>query len=202
MVDNNQKPGPRERILEKACDLFYIQGFKGTGINQVIEESGVAKASFYKYFPSKDDLLLAYLQRLSEVEAEDFWSDVRKQESPHDRFYAPLDLLEPWLYESQFRGCPFQNAIAEIAPPNVDVFEIVRTHHEKECAAFKKLSEEYFATLPGYEDVDCESFAETYLVIFEGAIATSCGYRDTWPLEKAKQSVKEHVARLAPKVQA
>ena len=52
----------KDRILEKAQDLFYTQGFQNTGINQIIEESGTAKASFYQYFKSKDDLALSYLK--------------------------------------------------------------------------------------------------------------------------------------------
>lgn len=52
----------KERIIFKALELFYIQGVHNTGINQIIDESGVAKASFYQYFPSKDDLILACIE--------------------------------------------------------------------------------------------------------------------------------------------
>jgi AcrR family transcriptional regulator len=59
---------PRERIMSVAADLFYKQGYRATGVNEVIEKSGVAKATFYSHFPSKDDLALAYLRQLKDIE--------------------------------------------------------------------------------------------------------------------------------------
>ncbi len=57
----------RERIVQTALDLFYRQGYLATGINQVIAEAGVSKNTFYYYFPSKEDLCLAYLQERHKV---------------------------------------------------------------------------------------------------------------------------------------
>jgi len=57
-----QSGSPAERILDVASDLFYRQGYRATGINEVIKESGVAKATFYNHFPTKDDLCYAYLE--------------------------------------------------------------------------------------------------------------------------------------------
>ena len=67
MRDKNMSGGPRERILETAQNLFIHQGFRSTGINQIIKEAKVARASFYDHFPSKDDLGLAYLQGVQEM---------------------------------------------------------------------------------------------------------------------------------------
>ncbi|MGB5338112.1 MAG: TetR/AcrR family transcriptional regulator, partial [Gammaproteobacteria bacterium] len=65
---SKSSPPARARILETASDLFAAQGYRATGVNEVIEKSGVAKATFYNHFPSKDELCLAYLKTRNDFE--------------------------------------------------------------------------------------------------------------------------------------
>ncbi|MCB0360551.1 MAG: TetR/AcrR family transcriptional regulator, partial [Bdellovibrionales bacterium] len=69
-------------------------------MNQIIEESGVAKATFYSHFPAKDDLCLAYLEGMRSQEEELVRSEMSKRKTPLSRYMAPIEILEPWLRET------------------------------------------------------------------------------------------------------
>ncbi|MCK1382857.1 TetR/AcrR family transcriptional regulator [Bradyrhizobium sp. 21] len=108
---------PRERILKTASDLFYRFSINSVGIDRIIAESGVAKMTFYKHFPSKADLIATYLRYKSAV-----WfqmlstSTERAGLSPLERVLAVFDALEQPLLAPSFRGCPFAKGMAEFGP--------------------------------------------------------------------------------------
>jgi AcrR family transcriptional regulator len=114
-VERARMPGPlaRQRLLDAADDLFYEQGIHAVGIERVLKESGVARSSLYQVFPSKDDLVVAYLRERSE------WGRRRVEEAladvtdPNDRLLMVFRCLARWMTSEQFRGCPFINAAAE-----------------------------------------------------------------------------------------
>jgi AcrR family transcriptional regulator len=104
----------RQRILDAASELFYQHGIRATGINTIISHSGVAKATFFKHFPAKNDLVLAWL----ELPASRWFDGIRteldgKPEPPASRLLAFFDLLGEWFERDDFRGSAFQNAAAE-----------------------------------------------------------------------------------------
>lgn len=196
MNSPKKKDGPRQRIIDTACDLFYRQGYRATGINQVIKESGVAKASFYDHFPSKADLLYEYVCEMSRVDMEELREEVAKLDTPEKRFYAPFKFLVPWFERTNFRGCPFQNAIAEIPPEDGQVQEVVRQHRQLEKQFFSELAQDYLVDECGSATVNCEDLAEIYLVMFEGAVATAGSCRDLWPIDKAIKTMKQFVSQF------
>jgi AcrR family transcriptional regulator len=108
---------PRERILKTASDLFYRFSINSVGIDRIIAESGVAKMTFYKHFPSKADLIATYLRYKSVV-----WFQMlstateRAGLSPLERVLAVFDALEEPLLAPSFRGCPFVKGLAEFGP--------------------------------------------------------------------------------------
>ncbi|MCK1390172.1 TetR/AcrR family transcriptional regulator [Bradyrhizobium sp. 1] len=120
-VDVDSQPldvlAPRERILKTASDLFYRFSINSVGIDRIIAESGVAKMTFYKHFPSKADLIATYLRYKSAV-----WfqmlstSTGRAGLSPLERVLAVFDALEQPLLAPSFRGCPFAKGMAEFGP--------------------------------------------------------------------------------------
>jgi AcrR family transcriptional regulator len=187
MVNTISNQSPRERILATSMDLFYRQGFTSTGINQIIAEAGVAKASFYDHFPSKEDLLVAYAAEMARIEIAAIREDVMKQPSARSRFFGPLTLLPEWLESTQYRGCPFQNVMAEAPPHATAVWEVARQHRESLRTLFVELALALKNSEPEMRHLQPESVATTYLVVFEGAIALCVAYRDAWPVEQAKQ---------------
>jgi AcrR family transcriptional regulator len=107
----------RQRILETADRLFYEEGFRSVGIDRIIAESEVAKATLYVHFPSKDDLILAVLEH-RELSTDEFFRSAMKR---HARAKGPLGpffaALKEWFESPGFRGCAFQNAAVELADP-------------------------------------------------------------------------------------
>lgn len=119
----------RERILETASSLFYRQGVRAVGIDRVIEEAGVAKASLYRHFRTKDDLVAAFLER----EDRDFWGTwdaVAAQHANEPR--AELDAHLAWIGQRiarpGYRGCPQLNVAAEFADPEHPARQVAAAH--------------------------------------------------------------------------
>ena len=107
----------RERILETAFRLFYAKGIRAVGVDLIIAESGVAKATFYKHFPSKDDLVVAYLDKVDVI-----WSGQLRDAAaaagpdPADQLVGLFDALGSACRRDGYRGCAFINAAAESQP--------------------------------------------------------------------------------------
>ena len=107
----------RDRILDTAFRLFYAHGIRAVGVDRIIAESGVAKATFYKWFPAKDDLVLAYLARVDVI-----WSGQLHDAAaaagpdPADQLVGLFDALGSACRRDGYRGCAFINAAAEAAP--------------------------------------------------------------------------------------
>ena len=108
---------PRDRILDAAFRLFYARGIRAVGVDLIIAESDVAKATFYRYFPAKDDLVVAYLDRVDGV-----WSgqlhDAAEAAGPDpaDELVGLFDALGTACRRDGYRGCAFLNAAAEAVP--------------------------------------------------------------------------------------
>jgi len=118
-------PSARERILRTAHDLFYQNGVRATGIDRIIAESGVAKLTFYRHFPSKNALILAYLEdRHSRWMAWFIDAVTRYGGGPE----AILPAIAEWMHDPSFRGCAFLNSVSELADALPEVTEMTRCH--------------------------------------------------------------------------
>lgn len=189
MPAKTHSKSPRERILAKALELFYRQGYAATGVNQIIAEAEVARASFYDHFQSKEDLLLAYATEMARSEIASIRSDVAPLPTARERFFGPLEILKPWLESSGYRGCPFQNVMAEVPHEAVRVWEVARQHRESLRAFFRELALDLKNSAPGFSRLDPEDIATTYLLLFEGTIAACVAYREIWPVEQARKTL-------------
>ena len=109
----------RDRLLDAADELFYEEGVHTVGIDRVIERAGVAKASLYNVFGSKDELIRAYLERRHERRRARIDRALARYETPRDQLLAVFDALDEALAEPGFRGCAFVNASAESRPGSV-----------------------------------------------------------------------------------
>lgn len=111
---NIKKIGVKERIIETASKLFYFQSYNHTGINQIIDDSGVAKASMYKHFKSKEDIAVEYLKGRHIMWMGKLNDFVKSYEANNEKVIASFDYLNQWLKEVDFRGCGFQNIICAL----------------------------------------------------------------------------------------
>ncbi|WP_243286977.1 TetR/AcrR family transcriptional regulator [Geothrix terrae] len=119
----------REHILETASTLFYQRGVRAVGVDLVVQEAAVAKTSLYRYFPTKDDLIVAFLER----EDREFWAlwDGVAQQHPHDpagELEAHMRWIGARLARSNYRGCPQINVAAEFADQDHPAREVSRRH--------------------------------------------------------------------------
>jgi AcrR family transcriptional regulator len=114
-----RRPSARERLLDAADELFYNEGIHIVGIDRVIEKAGVAKASLYSTFGSKDELVRAYLTRryLNRRARITEWVD--RYDDPRDRLLAVYDALADSIAQPTYHGCAFANATAESSPGSV-----------------------------------------------------------------------------------
>ncbi len=107
----------RERILDTAFRLFYARGIRAVGVDTIIAESGVAKATFYKHFPAKDDLAVAYLDKVDAVWTGQLRSAAEAAgDDPADQLVGLFDALSTACRRDGYRGCAFINAAAEATP--------------------------------------------------------------------------------------
>ena len=183
----------RERILETASELFASQGYRATGVNEIIQKSGVAKATFYSHFPTKDDLCLAYLQWMDTSALESIRAFVAKKRTPWARFLAVIESLEPWLQRNDLRGCSFLNMVAEAPDPKNPLRMVGKQHYEKLRAFIRELAEALIASdEQHYGELDPEALSDEYMVIIGGSVALTEIYHDPWPI---RQGI-DMVARL------
>ena len=119
-----QRSGPgrdsgRERVLETAYRLFSKHGTRAVGVDRIIAESGVAKMTLYRNFASKDDLILAFLERREERWTRGWLQETVKRRSatPAQRLLAVFDVFGEWFAREDFEGCSFINVMLELDDP-------------------------------------------------------------------------------------
>jgi AcrR family transcriptional regulator len=126
----NLSGDPSARILETASRLFYEQGYHATGVNQIIAEAGVAKASFYHHFHSKEELCIAYLHKRHLDWFSWLRREVERYDSAQERLLGLFAFLEEWLPNSNFRGCAFLNIASEFPSPGNEIRLLVANHKD------------------------------------------------------------------------
>jgi AcrR family transcriptional regulator len=161
------KADARERILDTAYELFSRRGVRDVGIDEVIERAGVAKATLYRHFPSKDDLVIAFLERREErwtlawVEAE----AKRRGTTPEDQLLAIFELFDEWFHRDDFEACSFINVLLEMGPAHPVGQASVR-HLASIRSVVRRLAEE-----AGLRDSG--SFAHSWHILMKGSIVSA-----------------------------
>ena len=111
-----ERPSARERLLAAANELFYNEGVHTVGIDRVIEQAGVAKASLYNTFGSKDELVRAYLQTRHASVTQRIMQAVERYHTPRERLLAVFEGQGELFAQPGYRGCAFARASAESHP--------------------------------------------------------------------------------------
>jgi len=114
----NAEPQARERILDSAYELFSHRGVRGVGVDEVIADAGVAKATLYRHFPSKNKLVLAFLERREQRWTHE-WLETeakRRGATPEEQLLAIFDVFGEWFRRKDFEACSFINVLLEMGP--------------------------------------------------------------------------------------
>jgi len=139
---NISKLSARERILRTAHDLFYAEGLRATGIDRVIAEAGVTKVTFYRHFPSKNDLILAYLNLRHEQWMGWFTTALERHGGAAQGAQVLAPVMEEWFRGralGDFRGCAFLNGVSEMGPAMPAVIDLTRQHKQEMTDAIEAL---------------------------------------------------------------
>ncbi len=179
-----REPGVKvkDRILETASRLFYDQGYNQTGINQIIEEADIARASLYHHYPSKTDLLLAYLDRTHELWFKELEAFMLPIHGPKERLLALFDFRTKRQLRLKYKGCHFSKIVAE-ACEDEGVFDRVRAHKER----FRQYIYDLVVQADHRKLLDNEMLTDTLFLLLEGGIALGAMYRGPDYAEKAKR---------------
>lgn len=133
---DTQNLSARERILLTAHELFYREGIRATGIDRVIAASGVTKVTFYRHFPSKNDLILAFLDYRHQRWM-DWFTDALRRKGKGLKALVPA--LAEWFGDEDFRGCAFINSVGELGSTLPEVVAISQRHKQDMLAAITAL---------------------------------------------------------------
>ncbi|MGE8513692.1 MAG: TetR family transcriptional regulator [Chryseobacterium culicis] len=171
-------PRPRERILSTAMVLFHQQGYNSTGINQIIDEAEVSKASFYQHFKSKDDLCIEFLNKRYDYWVSELEKFTSEAETVQEKILKSFDFLIDMNKREDFRGCSFLNILSEIPADKEEIHKVIRHHKNKLRECFN-------------EDIQNDMVSAHVYLLFESSILTSQLYRSDELIEKSKIIVKE-----------
>jgi AcrR family transcriptional regulator len=158
-----------DQILIAAGALFYREGIRAVGIDRIIEEAKVAKATLYRHFPSKDHLVAAYLQDRHDRVIRSLQEVLDATEAPRDQIKLIFERLYEKADSPEFRGCAFALAVAEHGDSE-RVVSIARTH--------KKTVRDIFRTIMSRADVRLDQASAHLSLLYEGALATVAVGRD------------------------
>jgi AcrR family transcriptional regulator len=157
----------RERILDAAYELFARRGIRAVGVNEVIDRAGVATATLYRHFPSKDALVLAFLELREQRWTKDFVEAgaMGRGASPEERLLGIFDVFDEWFHADDFEACSFINVLLELGPQHpaggasVEYLDHIRSIVRR------------FADEAGLRDT--ESFARSWHILMKGSIVSA-----------------------------
>ena len=161
------KSGPRERILDAAYNLFATNGVNQVGIDTILDRSGCAKASLYNHFQSKDELVVAFLDR-REMEWTHAWLETEvnlRASDPKDRLLSIFDVFDRWFRKKSFEGCSFINVLLE-SKKGSPIRRAAVNHLAKIRAIVRSLAQD-----GGLRDP--EQFAQAWHMLMKGSIVSA-----------------------------
>jgi AcrR family transcriptional regulator len=158
----------RARILDAAYELFSKRGIRAVGTEEVLARAGVAKSTLYRHFPSKEELVLAFLQRREQrwtreyVEAE----ARRRGSTPREHLLAVFDVFDEWFHRDDFEGCSFIKVLLEMGDLDSPLGKASAAHLEYIRSVVRTLAEE-----AGVQD--SEAFAHSWHILMKGSIVAA-----------------------------
>ena len=175
-MQSAEKTDMKERILQTADRLFYLEGIRAIGVDTIAAAIGISKRTLYNHFPSKDALIAAYLERR-------FVKARPSTKSPVEQILGTFDSLERRFSAKDFRGCPFVNAVAELGPKDRAVKKIAVAFKESRRLWFRDLLVEL-----GVAEAD--ALATQLQLLVDGSIALDLVRDDPSMARAAKEAAK------------
>lgn len=184
----SSKDNKKDHLLDIASKLFYEQGYRSTGIKQIIDEAGIAKGTFYSHFKSKDDLGLAWLQKRHQQ-----WNTWREEHvaqtnnSSKDQLLSLFTFLEQWMEECDYRGCAFLNTMAETPDTDNPMRKEIQNHKDSHRQFIRRRVD---AVFPLESDEENQQRTNVIFLLFEAGLIESQNFCSTWPIVAARKQVE------------
>ena len=187
------KPGTREKLVSTARELFYIQGYRATSVQQILTEAGVNSGSLYYFFKNKEDLLLAVLDEYVELLEPVLIQPILEQDLPPvERIMALLGGYRTLLLESGFeRGCPIGNLALEVGEQGAEVREKLAANF----AGWRRWVTEWVGEHGAADDV-AEDLAQLVLAVMEGGVMQARTARSIEPFDASVRGVKRCLEQM------
>ena len=153
---------PKEKLLQTAAHLYYQHGYRSIGVDTIAAESGIGKMTLYRHYPSKDDLIVAYLNASNRLFWEQFEQITITAPTAREKIVAFFDALQDYVLSPACYGCPFINVAAEYPEAGYAGHQVALEHKQSVLARFRQLAEEAGARQP-------ESVANALFLLMDGA---------------------------------
>lgn len=190
------KVATRDRLIEAAQELFYLQGYEATAIAEVLEKADVNSGSLYHFFSGKVELLLAVLERYKEM----LWPMViepafERERDPLERIFAILEGYRQGLLHTVFTGgCPIGNLALEVGDHHPEAREKVAENFSGWCKWIERCLEEAGDRLPG--GLDRSALAQFVLTVMEGAVMQARAHGSIAPFDASVEQLRAYFKLL------
>ncbi|WP_405252070.1 TetR/AcrR family transcriptional regulator [Dokdonia sp. Asnod3-C12] len=173
----------KSRIIKTASSLFYKNGYNATGINQIIAEAGIAKATLYNHFKSKEEICLAYLKHKNVSFLEDFEAFTTSKTQGKEQLLAIFDFLTLFYQQKDFNGCWCIKTVSEIPKDNKIIRDEIQLQKNTFIALITKL---VAANIEGINEPQTASLARQIYLLYESAVGESHLHQEDWPILESK----------------
>jgi AcrR family transcriptional regulator len=157
----------RSRLLETATRLFYAEGIHSVGIDRIVAEAKVTRATLYRHFPGKEELVVAYLQAVHQADRDQVGEALNSGQPAADILRAIAKSIAGGIQSNGFRGCAFLNAVAEYPDPEHPVHQTVLAHREWFLRTITDL-------LAQVGETPAELAGRHFVMLRDGAMAEGC----------------------------
>ena len=153
---------PKDILFQTAARLFYQHGYRAVGVDTIAAESGIGKMTLYRHYPSKDDLIVAYLQDSNKVFWNNFEQITKEAPTPREKLLAFFEALQDYVATPACYGCPFLNVATEYPEADYPGHQVAIEHKLSVRARFNQLAGEAGARQP-------EALANALFLLMDGA---------------------------------
>lgn len=157
---------PKNKVFQTAARLFYQHGYRAIGVDTIAAEAGIGKMTLYRHYPSKDDLIVAYLKDSNELFWGNFEQITKDSPTPREKLLAFFQALQDYVKTPECYGCPFLNVVTEYPEADYPGHQVALEHKQSVRARFCQLATEAGAANP-------DVLADQLFLLMDGAYMAS-----------------------------
>ena len=174
---------PKDQVFQTASRLFYQYGYRGIGVDTIAAEAGIGKMTLYRHYPSKDDLIVAYLKDSNKLFWQNFEEITKDAATPREKLLAFYEALQEYVTTPVCYGCPFLNVATEYPETDYPGHQVAVEHKQSVRARFRQLAQDAGAQNP-------EILADQLFLLMDGAYMASRMFGSDNPAAKVASAAR------------